>query len=168
MRVLFLQRHAQAESGAAYANDHERELTDGGRRDAVAIGRHLARIGQVPAHIVSSSAVRTRETSEYVRRGADRSDITVESTDRLYQAAPEAVMDEIRAINGGHGNVLLVGHQPAWGAVIQRLTAAQVDMRTGAIACIQLSVRSWSQVQSRSGRLVWFLPPMAVKGNGLQ
>ncbi|HHP7239595.1 SixA phosphatase family protein [Longibacter sp.] len=168
MRVLFLQRHAQAESGAAYADDHQRELTDGGRRDAVAMGRHLARIGQVPAHVVCSSAVRTRETSEHLMQGADRSDITIESTDRLYQATPETVMEEIRAMNGGHGNGLLVGHQPAWGAVIQRLTGAQVDMRTGAIACIQLSVRSWSQVQSRSGRLVWFLPPMAVKGNGLQ
>ncbi|WP_179862108.1 SixA phosphatase family protein [Longibacter salinarum] len=167
MRVLFLQRHAQAESGAAYTTDHERELTDGGRRDAEAMGRHMAGIGQFPAHIVSSSAVRTRETCEWMSRGANLNDIEVAATERLYQATPDAVMDEIRSLNGGYGNVLMVGHQPAWGAVIQRLTGAQVDMRTGAVACIQLSVRTWSKVKSRSGRLVWFMPPMAVRGNGL-
>lgn len=166
MRVLFLQRHAQAESGAAYATDHERELTESGRRDARALGAHVGKIGQMPSMIVSSTAVRARETSACMLEGAGL-DTSVETTDRLYQASPEQVMNVIRELSGGDGNALLVGHQPAWGAVVQRLTGAQVDMRTGAIACIQLSVRSWTQVKSRSGRLVWFLPPMAVRGNGL-
>lgn len=165
MRILLMQRHAQAESGAAYARDIDRELSDSGRRDAERLGAHLADIDQVSPYVLSSAAVRARETARHVLKGAgaeDRTEVTV--TEALYQAAPEQVMDEIRALRSGVSTAHLVGHQPAWGAVIQRLTGAQVEMRTGAIACIQLPVRSWAQVKARSGRLVWFLPPIAVRG----
>jgi phosphohistidine phosphatase len=162
MRILLMQRHAQAESGAAYARDFDRELTDSGRRDAKRLGAHLSDIDQVPPYVLSSAAVRARETAQYMLEGAQAEDTEVTMTDALYQAAPEQVLNEIRSLTSGVSTAYLVGHQPAWGAVIQRLTGAQVDMRTGAIACIQLPVRSWSQVKARSGRLVWFLPPMAV------
>lgn len=162
MRILLLQRHAQAESGAAYARDTDRELSVTGQRDAERMGAHLADIGQVPPYVLSSAAVRARETAKHVLIGADAQDIEVEVTEALYQAVPKAVMNEIHSLSAGVSTAHLVGHQPTWGAVIQRLTGAQVDMRTGAIACIQLTVRSWAQVKPRSGRLVWFLPPIAV------
>ena len=162
MRILLMQRHAQAESGAAYARDFDRELTDNGRRDAKRLGAHLADIDQMPSYVLSSAAVRARETATYMLKGASAEDTEVTVTEALYQAAPEQVMDEIRSLTPGVSTAHLVGHQPAWGAVIQRLTGAQVEMRTGAIACIQLPVRAWTQVKPRSGRLVWFLPPMAV------
>ena len=162
MRILLMQRHAQAESGAAYARDFDRELTDNGRRDAKRLGAHLADIDQVPPYVVSSAAVRARETAEHVMKGASAGDTEMTVTESLYQATPEEVMNEIRSLTAGVSTAHLVGHQPVWGAVIQRLTGAHVEMRTGAIACIQLSVRSWQQVKPRSGRLVWFLPPMAV------
>jgi len=164
MRVLFLQRHAQAESGAAYARDIDRELSDSGRRDAERLGSHLAEIGQVPHKVIASVAVRARETAAQLLKGAARDPGELELNEVLYQAAPEQVIQEIQSLASGASTALLVGHQPAWGAVIQRLTGAQVEMRTGAIACIQLPIRSWSQVKARSGRLVWFLPPIAVRG----
>lgn len=164
MRVLLLQRHAQAESGAAYTRDIDRELSDSGRRDAERLGRHLADIEQVPPKVISSVAVRAQETAGHLLKGAGRDHEGVELNETLYQAAPEEVVQEIQSLTSGVSAALLVGHQPAWGAVIQRLTGAQVEMRTGAIACVQLPVRSWSQVKARSGRLVWFLPPIAVRG----
>jgi len=88
--------------------------------------------------------------------------LEIHTTESLYDARPQDVMEEIRDLPAGAGNALLIGHQPAWSEVVRRLTGAAVKMRTGAIACIQLGVRSWSQVRPRCGMLIWFLPPMAV------
>lgn len=161
MRTLLLQRHAQAQSGATYAQDHDRELSESGKRDAERVGRYLSQIHAEPGYLLTSSAVRTRETGQHLVNGLG-SELPVDFTDALYDAGPQEVMDVIRDLPAGEGNALLIGHQPAWSEIVRRLTGASVKMRTGAIACIQLEVRTWSQVRPRCGVLVWFLPPMAV------
>lgn len=161
MRMLLLQRHAQAQSGATYARDHDRELSESGKRDAERVGRYLSRIHAEPGYLLASSATRTRETGQHLVRGLS-TQLEIHTTKALYDARPQDVMEAIRDLPAGAGNALLIGHQPAWSEVVRRLTGAAVKMRTGAVACIQLEVRSWSQVRPRCGMLIWFLPPMAV------
>lgn len=161
MRMLLLQRHAQAQSGATYVRDHDRELSESGRRDAERVGRYLAQIHADPGYLLASSATRTRETGEHLVLGLG-TQLAIDTTDALYDARPEDVMNVIRDLPAGEKNALLIGHQPAWSEVVRRLTGASVKMRTGAIACIQMEVRSWGQVRPRRGILTWFLPPKAV------
>ena len=61
-------RHAKAEPFAE--TDHERVLTERGRRDAVEAGLHLAATGVVPDYAVVSSAARTVATWEAVALGS--------------------------------------------------------------------------------------------------
>ena len=64
---LVIMRHAKAERTAA--TDHARQLTDRGRRDAVAAGQMLAQSGASLELALVSTAARAQETWSGVMRG---------------------------------------------------------------------------------------------------
>ena len=59
-RTLILMRHAK-QSGLSMA-DHERPLTEEGHEQAHSVGRRLAESGLLPDQVLSSTALRCRET----------------------------------------------------------------------------------------------------------
>ena len=59
--VLFL-RHGKSDWDAPFDHDHERPLAKRGRKAARLVGQYLAHIDFVPDGIVSSTALRARDT----------------------------------------------------------------------------------------------------------
>src|SRR5579875_651208 len=70
MKMLVLMRHGKAEAHSS-GSDKGRVLTERGRRQASAIARGIASAGQRPDRIVSSDAVRARQTAEIVAEALD-------------------------------------------------------------------------------------------------
>lgn len=164
MKRIYLQRHADAAGGGGYATDHARELTADGQAEASRMGRFLVATGQVPDLIVTSTAVRARQTAEAVASAFD-ADVTIQRQKRLYEPTPQDVFDAVRELGEDVERVLIVGHQPGWGKTVLALTGANVKMSTGAIACIETPVAAWSRIRPDSGRLRWFCPPeVAIAG----
>jgi phosphohistidine phosphatase len=108
-RRLVVVRHAKAEGYAA--DDHARQLTDRGRRDAVEAGRWLAAEGIVPDHAFVSSAARAMATWQALadQLGAE-TEVVVD--DALYSAGPEEVLEALRSAPEDAGVVCFVGHNP--------------------------------------------------------
>ncbi len=107
-RRLVLLRHAQA--GDEARTDHARTLTERGRRQAGRVGTWLAASGVVPDQALVSDAARTVETETLVRGAAGWA---VHATRALYEAGPEALLDEVRALAAPETRTLLVvGHNP--------------------------------------------------------
>lgn len=114
---LVLWRHAEAHP-AQDDDDSARPLTSKGRRHAARVGAWLD--SQLPAQcrIVSSPAVRCRQTAEALGRkfGAD--------------ARPALASDPVQMIEAagwpdGRGAVLLVGHQPLLGQAAALILCGQ-------------------------------------------
>lgn len=125
-------RHAKAEAFAG--EDHARELTDRGRRDAVEAGRWLRAQDVVPDHVFVSSAARTRGTWEQVARGlqakpgalpAGGPQVVVE--DALYAANPENVFEVLRTAPADAETVMVVGHNPTVAYVAHLLDDGHPD-----------------------------------------
>jgi phosphohistidine phosphatase len=104
---LILWRHADAEDGAP---DMARKLTKKGRKQAERVAEWLEERLPKDYVLISSPAVRARETAEALGKP------------RLVEAlAPGATTKEILRTAGwpgGEGTVVLVGHQPDFGTAI--------------------------------------------------
>lgn len=108
-RVLLVMRHAHAES-AAGTPDHARRLTPDGEAEAGRIGAMLAP-KHVPDVVLSSSAVRAVQTAAEVVSGS-ASAAEVHSTEDLYLASSESLLDAVHGLDASARVALLVGHQP--------------------------------------------------------
>jgi phosphohistidine phosphatase len=112
---LILWRHAEAEDGA---DDMARALTPKGRRQAEPMAQWLRDQWPGAMRIVSSPAVRTRQTADALALPYDIDP----------QIAPDADADQLLAASGwpnSHGLVILVGHNPAISVLAGRLAGAE-------------------------------------------
>src|SRR5687768_7846928 len=100
-------RHAKAEPYAE--TDAARQLTARGREEAAAAGRHLASLGVTPDHALVSSATRTRETWDAVRRACGAT-ACEEFSDSLYAASPAAALETIRLVPDEATACIFIGH----------------------------------------------------------
>ncbi len=166
MRRLLLLRHAEA--GRPFAvEDHERPLSERGQRQSAVIGKYMAKEGLVPDLIIVSTARRTQDTwllaQAYV--GAD---IVQRDEPRIYEAAPENILQVIKETADHVGILLLVGHNPGFERLATTLAASgrpsamallQDHFPTGSLAVIDLAVDSWDEVSASKGHLERFKKP---------
>src|SRR2546430_14614746 len=123
--MLWLLRHADAADGAP---DDERPLTETGIAHASAAGRALARLGVNIDACLSSPKLRAVQTAE---RACEPLGVQVR-TDPALGGEPF----DVHSLTAGLGDVLLVGHDPAFSLLLHDLTGAQARMKKGGLAGI--------------------------------
>lgn len=111
MQRLILLRHAKAERSALSGEDFDRPLAERGRADAKLMGKVLADAGLTPDLALVSSAMRTRQTWEEASRAFGR-EIETRADKRLYLASSTAMRTMVEDLEGQHGTLILVGHNP--------------------------------------------------------
>ena len=76
--IILLDMESQI-GNANYASDHERPVSKRGIKAAKKMGRYLSNIDQVPGLIISSTALRARNTAELaINAGKWSSDLVLE------------------------------------------------------------------------------------------
>jgi len=157
MKTLLLMRHAKSDWDADYEFDHDRPLNGRGLSSARLMGRVLAEEGLVPDLIISSTAVRARKTAELaMEAGSWSSEIRLDRS--LYDEGPRAVL-VVGASAPDVDGLMLVGHQPTWSMLVSALTGERAEMKTAAVAVIELDIESWAYLPDASGTLTRVLEP---------
>ncbi len=151
-------RHAKSDWGAAYRSDHDRPLNKRGVGAARAIGVAVARSGEVPDLAITSSARRALTT---VRLAAEAGEWSSEiaATDDLYGASPQGALDVVARVGSGVDRLMIVGHQPTWGSLVDALTGGSVGIKTATLVAIDLSGRSWADASRARGTITYVLQP---------
>lgn len=121
-RTLVLIRHAKAEKGHP-EGDLARGLAPRGVADAQVLGRWLAEEELLPDLVLSSPAVRTRQTTEHVLAGAGVPDVEVWGGRGLYDGGPDGLLSAVREVPDGTAVLWVVGHQPT----VEIVTSALAD-----------------------------------------
>ncbi len=167
MRTLVLLRHAKSSWADPDLEDFDRPLNQRGRLAAPLMGAWLVERGLRPDIVFSSSSARTRETWERARV-AFPDPPPVEETDRLYHAAPDAMLAILRGAPAEAACVLMIGHQPGIGAFARRLSAPEQPAHcarafqkfpTAAAAVLTFDVADWGEVDYGAGRFTQFAVP---------
>jgi phosphohistidine phosphatase len=158
MKHLLLLRHAKSSWANPELDDIDRPLNKRGKRASGDLAGWFRETGWAPDEVLCSAARRTRETCE-------RLGLACEPTlrDDLYDAQTG---DLLAAIQGAAGDtVLMVGHNPAIGALARLLAASPPDHArfpdypTGALTILRFDLDDWARIQPGSGEVVTFLTP---------
>ena len=160
MKKLYLIRHAKSSWEDHILSDHDRPLSNRGRRDAPIIGDILKSNKVKPNLVISSTARRALKTAKIFSHILDYpiENITEESI--IYEATTQNLLNVITKINDEHKVVLLFGHNPAFTVLANLLGDKFIDnMPTCAVAELELNVDSWKDVGADSGKLVSFEYP---------
>lgn len=158
MKTLYLLRHAKSSWKDETLADIERPLNGRGRKAAQIMGGFLKKEGAVPDLILSSSAVRARQTTDLVMAAANLS-TELRFDERIYDASAQRLLAVVKQIEKGKKNVLLVGHNPGLEEFLELLTGTVEAMPTGTLSKIILRTATWAALSGKSGDLEWIARP---------
>ena len=102
-------RHAEADWGL---NDFDRPLTKRGHEQAAAAGAWLASRGYIPEQIMSSSALRTRQTTTWVADGLGSKAPTAHLDEGLYEVSAARIIARINGVSENVHSLMVVSHLP--------------------------------------------------------
>jgi phosphohistidine phosphatase len=158
MKTLLLLRHAKSSWNDSGLQDFDRPLNGRGRKAAEAIGRFIRKQRVAPDLLLSSPALRARETIETIMKTAKlQSELRFDQ--RIYEAGPLRLLEVVSQIEEDRSTVLLVGHNPGMEELLQLLTGSTEHMATATLAKIDFKAASWSKVLEEKGSLDWFVKP---------
>lgn len=122
------------------------------------MGELIARAGEVPDLVITSSAVRARSTVE-LAAGAGGWGCEVRVAEALYDTTIATALEVAGGAPEPVERLMLVGHEPAWSGLVHHLTGGSVQMKAGSAAGIDLDVEGWDGTPHATGALAYLLPP---------
>ena len=158
MRTLYLLRHAKSSWKDANLGDFDRPLSGRGRKASETVGLFLKEKEIAFDLVVSSPAVRARQTIELVLRSAkQRPELRFD--ERIYEATVERLLEVVSQLENDHKAVLLVGHNPGMQELLLLLTGQGEEYSTAALSKIAFKNLKWTEVGNKKGSLEWFVKP---------
>jgi phosphohistidine phosphatase len=127
----------------------------------------MARAELTPHLIVTSPALRARDTARLYARGANyKGQISV--AEAIYLGSALDLMEVVLALPGEADHVMLVGHNPGleeFAALLIGAPTGSAGLRlpTGAAAHFQLPIAEWAQTEAGQGLLLWLANPRLIK-----
>lgn len=132
--TLTLMRHAKSDWKHENLSDHERPLNARGQRDAPEMARRLKNFNALPQLILCSTALRTRETADYLLKVFETSEIGIQYSEDLYLASPGNLLESLEDIPDAVNHVMIIAHNPGIEYLSAVLSGMQADkMPTAAI-----------------------------------
>jgi phosphohistidine phosphatase len=163
-RQLLILRHAKSDRDAAVA-DFDRPLARRGLEEAPRAGGRIAARGWPPDHVVSSPAMRARQTALAVARVLGFAEAAIRFDDRLYLAPRRALLDVLADCPAQAARVLVVGHNPGLEELLEYLADAPPPrdargrlLTTAALACLETEA-PWAEPARGRARLLGLLRP---------
>ncbi len=159
MKTLLLMRHGKSSWKDKSLKDKQRPLKKRGVEDAKEIGKLLLENELVPQVILSSSALRARQTAEQVTETCKYKG-KISYLDEYYMAEPEIYLEKIKSLPDEIERVLVIGHNPGLEALLQMMDGKIESLPTGSLAYLSLSLDAWANISlDTAGELVGFWLP---------
>jgi len=156
MKTLLLLRHAKSSWKDSTQADYDRPLNQRGRDSATLVRRFLKDRKLRPRLVLSSPALRTRQTVASVFEGSSPE---IRYDDGLYLASVGKLLEVISRVEGNCDQVVVVGHNPGLEELLLRLTGVDQRFPTAALASIALDIDQWPVIFEARGQLDWFVTP---------
>jgi phosphohistidine phosphatase len=158
-QCIILLRHGESADKQAGQTDFDRVLTGRGRHSILQLGQHLIAEKIFPDIILSSSAVRTQETTQTLTGipEAPKSRIIFEPA--LYLGLDDDYIEVIHKVERPSGILMIVGHNPTISALVGWITNHYSKALLPGQAAHILLDTSFERPNEISGKLVQLIGP---------
>ena len=164
MKSVILFRHGKSDWGANYDHDHERPLSKKGIRDVRKIGKFLSIKNEIPDLVISSTALRTRNTIELaVENGGWLAKLKYEKS--IYEASLEKLINILKEQDNKYQSICLVGHEPIFSSFIEKVKSQSIiKFPTAAIGKVSFDTKKWNEINLTPNKceLKWFFKPKDI------
>jgi len=128
---LIIMRHAKSDWSTDAGSDFDRPLSGRGDRDAPRMAAWLADQGLVPGLILSSPALRTKQTVLAVVEKLQIPEQEIVWEPSIYEASLSQLLDVLDRYSSAADCVLLMGHNPGLDSLVEYLSDTAPDYRRG-------------------------------------
>ncbi|KAL5769374.1 hypothetical protein ACOSQ2_016157 [Xanthoceras sorbifolium] len=175
VRRLILLRHAKSSWEYPSLRDHDRPLSKAGQVDAVEVSKKLQQLGWIPQLILSSDAMRTRETLEIMQEhvhGFLEAEVHFissfysvaamdgQTADHLQHAISKYARDEILT-------VMCMGHNRGWEEAASMFTGSFIELKTCNAALLEAAGKTWEEAFAIAGLGGWKLQGIVTPTSSL-
>jgi len=147
MKKLFFIRHGKATHEPM--PDEKRFLTEKGIKRSRKYAKKLKKAGIKPDLILSSPAVRARQTAEIFAEILDYPEDKIILKKNFYFEPEELVINEILSLPPEADTVFLVGHNPLWTDLADYYSNDEIwHLRTSGVAGIGFDTDDWTEIET--------------------
>ncbi|MGD9841820.1 MAG: histidine phosphatase family protein [Steroidobacteraceae bacterium] len=156
MMRLTLVRHAQADNPLPDQQDWDRPLTRRGLLDGTEMARRAKELRATPPLILSSPAVRTRQTAELFAKALNKSQLQL--IEDLYLASAKQLLISLQQQADSTTHLMVVGHNPGISELADKLSdQRRIDgMPTASVVTMEFSITTWQDLRPATGLNVEF------------
>ncbi|HXT62512.1 MAG TPA: histidine phosphatase family protein [Pyrinomonadaceae bacterium] len=167
MKTLLLLRHGKSSWDDPGMEDFDRPLNERGVQDAKLSGKYARAQKLKPDLVLSSPATRAKSTTELFMAAAGLKNPPAYD-ERIYEASARRLMQVLSEFDDDYESVLLVGHNPGFEDLCERLTGVAKKVPTASLTCIDLKIDKWAAPKGGKGKLKWRITPKKLKKDGMK
>lgn len=161
MKTLYIFRHAKSSWDNPNLADFDRPLNERGIKSVPVMGEMMLKNNFQPVIILSSPAVRAKETTNLLKSYANWQ-TKIAFDERIYEASPQTLLNVISEINEAMESAMIVGHNPGLEGLIKTLTGECEPLPTAALAVIDLKTENWGEIINQGGSLREIIRPKEI------
>lgn len=166
MKTLYLVRHAKSSWDNAFMSDFDRPLNERGRSNAPLVGSFLNRKMPKPHIIISSPANRALSTAQLIAEqwGYDVEGIIENQALYWFDYDVQAIVDIIEQIPDHHQSAMLVGHNPTFTHLGNRLLGRHQfdEVPTCSVICLAYDTDNWQDISGIKPELAFYVYPRLI------
>jgi len=159
---LYLMRHAKSDWHTPSTSDFDRPINLRGQKNAKRIGQWMVDNDFLPEKIVSSPAVRARQTIELLIQQLDNERLnTVQFDKDLYLASVETLIECIQLYKADLNSLMLIAHNPGMEQLVNYLLntdTRMISMTTANLAIFEFPNNDFNP-EIDKGELIEFIKP---------
>jgi len=162
MKQLLIFRHAKSSWKDTSLVDYNRPLNKRGKHDAPMMGEFARSKGLLPDLILSSPAIRAKQTVELFTDGGGYGG-EIQYIERLYQGDPQDYINVLKKIPESYSRVMVVGHNPGLEELLWQFADENERLSTASLALINLPIKMWKDLDANTeGELVHVWRPKEI------
>jgi phosphohistidine phosphatase len=160
MKTIYVVRHAKSSWENHALRDLDRPLLEVGKKRTKKIIDFLIEKNVHPELIISSTALRCKETAKFIARGVAYPANEIQFEQSLYEAKDISLFNIFFDLSNKFNSVMIVGHNPSLTNFINQFTDEHIDyLPTSGVVCIDFDTEQWELIHSSTFHINFIVYP---------
>ncbi len=153
MKTLYIVRHGEKNIVDESIDDYDIEVTQKGLEDIHKQAKKLKEKDIIPDLIVSSPAIRTRQTADILSNELNYTK-NIMYNEVLYQAFMNELVESITYTFDDVKTLMIVGHNPSLTALGVSFVGLKEKILMGEMVRIDFDCNSWTEIDNSNAKLI--------------